>query len=190
MPERGSAIDVDGKTCLLRNHEAISNPEVPHSLLSDFQVKERTHKLDATFKHCGGTQSWHLTSSDEVPLKLRACMAVVPHRTPTEEEIAIVKPIDITCEGQWDPNAFHDDLHDDFQAEVNKLDEEDEELDNELADVNVTTMQGSAPSPCDESDCSTDEDMPGLEKKQPNRTSVRTIDESSSSEDSLPSLGV
>lgn len=104
-----TATDVANKTHLMRMHEAINNPGVPCTLLSDFQVKEKTHKIDATFKRHGGTQSWHLTENDCIPTSMKECLAVVPHRLPTKTELKDITPVDITCDAPWDPSVFNDD---------------------------------------------------------------------------------
>ena len=53
-----TAVDLeDGQTILLRVHEAVYNDTAPHTLLSEFQLRECVEKLDARSRKHGGDQT-------------------------------------------------------------------------------------------------------------------------------------
>ena len=63
------AVDIDkDNTILIRVHEAVNNASSPHTLLSDFQVRECVDKLCVVWKGHGGEQ---ITT---IPLRMLECM--------------------------------------------------------------------------------------------------------------------
>ena len=105
-----TAVEIGEKTYLLRIHEAVYNGDTPHSLLSDFQLRERVRKLDVVWKKHGGKQSLMLSENLIIELKLKKAMMTFESRLPTDQECETLKDyiIDITMDEPWDPSRYYD----------------------------------------------------------------------------------
>ena len=106
-----TAIDIEKKdTILLEIHEAVLNSESQHSLLSDFQLRERVHELDVVSKRHGGKQTLTLEQSPEqhfiIDLVLKQALFTFKIRIQTDEELKTCTRLSITYDTPWDPRLY------------------------------------------------------------------------------------
>ena len=98
----------DNTTILLRAHESVYNKSCNQTLLSDYQLRQSAFTLDIVPKKFNGTQTYHPNEDNVIPLTLRECMMTFKHRTPADEEIENLVPIDITIVSKWKPKEQSD----------------------------------------------------------------------------------
>ena len=81
------AVDIDeNNVVLVRVHKAVNNESSPHSLLSDFQVRDCVEKLCMVSKGHGGDQILKPTADTSIPLHMLECMMTFNVRPPTPSE--------------------------------------------------------------------------------------------------------
>jgi hypothetical protein len=107
--------DVDGKPYLLIAHEAVQNKRSNTSLLSESQMRNHGLIVDSTSsKHIGidglpGTQSFYSPDKQlQFRFTQRAALMVLPHRPPTDDEIATLPHFEITSRQLWHPHDVYD----------------------------------------------------------------------------------
>ena len=115
-----TAVDLESTTILLRIHEAVFNSSAQHTLLSEFQLSEQCHSVQAKARRHKGEQTLWLTETLQIPLRLKGCMMLFRNRKPTDNELNSLSPIDITPDSPWDPSIFTDDPGTPFQRAVGR----------------------------------------------------------------------
>jgi hypothetical protein len=118
-----TAVDLpDGISVILMVHEAIYNDTTNHSLLSEFQLRDFSVKIDSICHKHGGTQKMEIQdigSSLVIPLELKRCMIHFEYRLPTTEEINSLKKYCLTQgDSPWNPSSFSDQVADTFYQQV------------------------------------------------------------------------
>ena len=110
-----TAVDVGDDTYLLRVNEAVYNESAQHSLLSDYQLRERERvpKLDCVSLRHGGKQEITLSEDVKIPLNIKNCMVNFKHRLPTNKELDLIKDdhfnvLELTQDAPWSPSKHTD----------------------------------------------------------------------------------
>ena len=128
-----TVVDLPTGPILLKINEAVYNKSAEHSLLSDFQLREMVKSLNAVSKRHGGSQELEINDKVRIPLTMKHCMLTFNIRPPTSDEARHLHPIPITQDGTWRPRTFLDDPAEEFQRELDALDNADEEIYTEQA---------------------------------------------------------
>jgi hypothetical protein len=107
---------------LLIVHEAIYNDAVNHSLLSEFQLRDFSVKVDSIWHKHGGTQKMKIQdvgSSFVVPLELAGYIFHFKYRLSITEEVNSLKQNCLTQgDSPWNPSSFSDQVADKFYQHV------------------------------------------------------------------------
>ena len=109
-----SAVDNGDDTMLIGVHESILNESSPHSLLSDFQLRECVEQLDVVSKRHGGKQVLKPTTDSSIPLQMKECMMTFQVWIPTTHEIDNREIHWLTKDEVQNPKTFFDDPADEF----------------------------------------------------------------------------
>ena len=110
-----AAVDLkNNETILVGVHEGVFNESAPHSLLSDFQLRECVESLDAISKRHDGKQTLKPSEEITIPLRMTECMMTFQNRQPTEKEINTHEVHWLTLNKIWDPKKHFDDPEDEF----------------------------------------------------------------------------
>ena len=95
-----TALDLTTKTILLKCNQAVHNKDAEHTLLSDFQIREKTHSLDLVAKRHGGKQQFMPNKNEVINLHLKQALMTFDHRKPTKQELEDLEFIEITHDEQ------------------------------------------------------------------------------------------
>ena len=97
------AIDSHDGVILLQINEAVYNPTADHSLLSEFQIREHRIEVDSVPRRHGGKQMMK-ANDREIWFGVMDCLVHFKIRTPTNEELEQLTPIQITDgDRRWNP---------------------------------------------------------------------------------------
>ena len=133
-----TAVDIGDDTYLIRVNEAVYNESAQHSLLSDYQLREKVPKLDCVSLRHGGRQEMTLSDEVKIPLNIKNCMVNFKHRVPTSEELGLIKEdqfniLELTQDAPWNPKKFTDE-------EKEYVDIEEEETETTHLGFHTTTQ--------------------------------------------------
>ena len=118
----------DGETILLENFNAIYLGEkMEDSLINPIQCEENNVKIDMRPKHFypnqSNCQSVTFDDGTQIPLEFDGVLPYLRVRRPTNKELDSCKRLQLTSEGEWNPNDFNGILssmqHEQSQDDIN-----------------------------------------------------------------------
>ena len=95
----------DGEEIMIRVHEAVLNEGGP-TLLSKYQIRDHGLGVSDKAPQHGGSPHIELEPGRRLQLHMHGALAVLRVRTPTDEELRTLIPVDITSDDLWDPRKY------------------------------------------------------------------------------------